>query len=321
MALQAILKAAILSPPNNSRKNARRVGAHSQGKVQGSKPSPQGRVQKQEKGNHRGNKRSEARRDQRSKGQKQSTREGQDPRPRMEKNLPSEASRGSKSRVLFCATSLEMAESNEGLERRIVLVGGANSGKSATGNAILGSEFFESGVSRKSITKSCKKKEAQLKGRKVVVVDTPGISSLYHREEDIAAEVSKCVKFCSPGPHVILHVMRILRFIPEEVDVAPQIKDALGLKARDYTILLFTHKDDLEGESLEKIISCRGKKWKDYIADCGNRCLAFNSTAEGEEGEAQVAELMTMIDDLVERNRDAPCYTEDMMKNSKIHNF
>uniref|UniRef100_A0A8C6VPM8 AIG1-type G domain-containing protein n=1 Tax=Naja naja TaxID=35670 RepID=A0A8C6VPM8_NAJNA len=52
-----------------------------------------------------------------------------------------------------------------------------------------------------------------------------------------------------------------------------------------------------------------------------NRYLFFNNKAKGAEQEAQVAELMTMIDDLVESNSDAPCYTEDMMNFSKRHNF
>ncbi|KAG8147267.1 hypothetical protein E2320_000035 [Naja naja] len=218
-----------------------------------------------------------------------------------------------KSWVLCCATCLEMAGSLQGPEWRIVLVGNTGSGISVMGNTILGSKVFKSGWALWSVTEACQKEEAQLKGRKVVVVDTPGFFHTRRPQKDAAAEVSKCMKFCSLGPHVILHVMHPFRCSQKEMKMAQQIKEIFGLKAKDYTIILFTQKDDRKVESLEKLISSRDKILKEYIAECGNRCLAFNNKAKGAEREAQVAELMTMIDDLVETNSYAPCYTEDMM--------
>ncbi|KAG8148137.1 hypothetical protein E2320_022831 [Naja naja] len=218
-----------------------------------------------------------------------------------------------KSWVSCCATCLDMAGSIQGPERRLVLVGKMISGKSATGNTILGSKVFESRWSPFSITEACQKEETQLKGRKVVVVDTPGFFNTYRPDKDIAAEVRRCVKFCSPGPHVILHVMHPFYASHKEIDVVQLIKEIFGLNAKDYTIILFTHQDSQGDRSLEKLISSRNKKVKEYIAECGNRCLAFNNKVEGAEREAQVAELMTMIDALVEMNRCAPCYMEDMM--------
>ncbi|XP_060539224.1 uncharacterized protein LOC117656363 isoform X2 [Pantherophis guttatus] len=200
-----------------------------------------------------------------------------------------------KSRLLCCATGLEMAGSIQGPERRIVLVGNWRSGKSATGNTILGREVFQSRQSLLPVTQNCQKEEAQLKGRKVVVVDTPGFSSSHRPDKDTAAEW--------------------------ETNVVQQIKEVFGLKAKDYTILLLTQKDRLEGKSLQSFMYSRGENLKKYIIECGNRMLAFNNWATGAEREAQVAELMTMIDDLVYKNTCAPCYTEDMMNINKRPNF
>ncbi|XP_039220481.1 uncharacterized protein LOC120317723 [Crotalus tigris] len=214
-----------------------------------------------------------------------------------------------KSQVICCAAGLHTTVSIQGSEQRIVLVGKSGNGKSATGNTILRSNVFKS----KSVTKVCQKEDTQLNGRKVVVVDTPGFFGSSSPVNDVVAEVSKCVKFCSPGPHVILHVMRPSHFSWDEKEVPQLIKEIFGLKAKNYIILLFTHKEDLESESIENFISAQDKNLKEYAADCGNRFLVFNNRAKGAEQEAQVAKLMTMIDHLVETNRDAPCYTEEMM--------
>ncbi|ETE56097.1 GTPase IMAP family member 2, partial [Ophiophagus hannah] len=147
--------------------------------------------------------------------------------------------------------------------------------------------------------------------------DLSGHGRKHPRRGEIVAEVRRCVPLCSPGPHVILHVMHPFHARQKETDVVERMKEIFGLEAKDYTIILFTHQDFLKGRSLEEFISSGDKKVKEYLAACGNRCLAFNNTAEGAEREAALAELMSMIDALVERNRRAPCYTEDRMHAKK----
>ncbi|KAG8147640.1 hypothetical protein E2320_022483 [Naja naja] len=101
------------------------------------------------------------------------------------------------------------------------------------------------------------------------------------------------------------------------MEVARLIKDIFSLKAKPYMIVLFTRKEELDGRSLCDVLSDGDASLaplREQIESCGSRCLAFNNRAEGGERQAQVDELIRMVDELAGKNEPKPYYTKDMLE-------
>ncbi len=155
-------------------------------------------------------------------------------------------------------------------------------GKSTTDNNILGKMFFKSEISSSSVTGQCEKFHAIINGRNVSVIDSPGLFDTSLTADEVIDRIKRCIPLSAPGPHVFLVVIQLDRFTDEEAEAVKIIQTVFGEESSIYTMVLFTHGDQLEDKNIHTFVR-DSPKLLSFIKTCSGRYDVFNNKEQNPE--------------------------------------
>uniref|UniRef100_A0AAQ6IBV9 AIG1-type G domain-containing protein n=3 Tax=Anabas testudineus TaxID=64144 RepID=A0AAQ6IBV9_ANATE len=163
------------------------------------------------------------------------------------------------SRTMSCSPSVAVSAF------RIVLLGKSEDKKTKLGNFIVQGQGLHNPWPFSS-TKQCVSTCGEWEGKPVTVVKTPNMFGL--SVEAVREEMKNCVTLCSPGPNVLLLLVKPSDFTEENRKTLKFILSLFDQDAFKYSMVVITHEEDETSFYVKCLIrECEGRNYNMFEND------------------------------------------------------
>ncbi|XDV37940.1 hypothetical protein PO909_007457, partial [Leuciscus waleckii] len=144
------------------------------------------------------------------------------------------------------------------------------------------------------------------------VIDTPGLFDTSLSDEEVEREIKKSISYSAPGPHAFLIVLKLERYTEENAKAIEYIERLFGKKALDYTMVVFTHGDQLRGQDIKTFVRSN-PELRGFVRRCEGQYFVIDNNNKDSK---QVMQLLHKIDQMVLDN-GREYYTNDMLQEAE----
>lgn len=173
---------------------------------------------------------------------------------------------------------------------RLLLIGETGCGKSTTGNTILDDDGAFTSLLNDDSKCCCKETKTRF-GRKIEVIDTPGIFDSVTELGTFQREIVKCIAMTQPGPTAFLMVVRPYVLTTEQYKAFEKFLKIFGEEIYKHLIIIFTRPKETS-ENRRKI----PEQLRNILCKCNNNLIYFDNHLKGIERDKQVKNLLELID-------------------------
>jgi hypothetical protein len=147
-------------------------------------------------------------------------------------------------------------------------------------------------------------------GRKLCIIDTPGLSDTKQSNEIVIRELKNGFQLASPGPHAFLIVVNG-RCTDEQIGVLALLQKVFGDPILKYCIIVITRGNDLQddddkqlsdAELIDRYFNEAPPALLNLMTDIQKRCILIENRASFEIREQKIALLIDMIKTIEDKN-------------------